>query len=92
MLFGVPKTLDAQGTAGIDPNGILNVALREVIAEVGNDMVVMADTCLDEFTDHGHCGVLDDAGNVDNDATNAIYAQLAVAQAEAGAHVVSPRV
>ncbi|MDN6411517.1 MAG: porphobilinogen synthase, partial [Yaniella sp.] len=59
-------------------------------AEVGNDMVVMADTCLDEFTDHGHCGVLDDAGNVDNDATNAIYARLAVAQAEAGAHVVSP--
>ncbi|WP_022871163.1 porphobilinogen synthase [Yaniella halotolerans] len=90
MLFGVPETLDAQGTAGIDPNGILNVALREVVAEVGNDMVVMADTCLDEFTDHGHCGVLDDAGNVDNDATNAIYAQLAVAQAEAGAHVVSP--
>ncbi|MDN6639136.1 MAG: porphobilinogen synthase [Yaniella sp.] len=90
MLFGVPETLDAQGSAGVDPNGILNVALREVVAEVGNDMVVMADTCLDEFTDHGHCGVLDDAGNVDNDATNAIYARLAVAQAEAGAHVVSP--
>ncbi|MDN5816610.1 porphobilinogen synthase, partial [Yaniella sp.] len=90
MLFGVPETLDAQGSAGVDPNGILNVALREVVAEVGEDMVVMADTCLDEFTDHGHCGVLDDAGNVDNDATNAIYARLAVAQAEAGAHVVSP--
>lgn len=90
MLFGVPETLDAQGSAGVDPNGILNVALREVVAEVGHDMVVMADTCLDEFTDHGHCGVLDDAGNVDNDATNAIYAQLALAQAEAGAHVVSP--
>lgn len=90
MLFGVPETLDAQGSAGLDPNGILNVALREVIAEVGDDMVVMADTCLDEFTNHGHCGVLDDAGNVDNDATNAIYGQLAVAQAEAGAHVVSP--
>ena len=90
MLFGVPEVLDAQGTAGVDPNGILNVAIREVIAEVGNDMVVMADTCLDEFTDHGQCGVLDDAGNVDNDATNDIYAQLALAQAEAGVHVVSP--
>ncbi|NMA53610.1 MAG: porphobilinogen synthase [Bifidobacterium sp.] len=90
MLFGVPEMLDAQGSAGVDPNGILNVALREVVAEVGEDMVVMADTCLDEFTDHGHCGVLDDSGNVDNDATNAIYARLAVAQAEAGAHVVSP--
>ncbi|OAV59468.1 porphobilinogen synthase [Enteractinococcus helveticum] len=90
MLFGVPETLDAQGSAGVDPNGILNVAIREVVAEVGNDMVVMADTCLDEFTDHGHCGVLDDAGNVDNDATNEIYANMALAQAEAGVHVVSP--
>lgn len=90
MLFGVPETLDAQGSAGVDPNGILNVAIAEVIAEVGHDMVVMADTCLDEFTDHGHCGVLDDADNVDNDATNAIYAQMAVAQAKAGVHVVSP--
>ncbi|GAA4112218.1 porphobilinogen synthase [Enteractinococcus coprophilus] len=90
MLFGVPKTLDAQGTAGVDPNGVLNVAIREVMAEVGDDMVVMADTCLDEFTDHGHCGVLDADGNVDNDATNAIYAKMAVAQAEAGVHVVSP--
>lgn len=90
MLFGVPETLDAQGSAGVDPNGILNVAIAEVIAEVGHDMVVMADTCLDEFTDHGHCGVLDHADNVDNDATNAIYAQMAVAQAKAGVHVVSP--
>lgn len=90
MLFGVPETLDAQGTEGVDPNGILNVAIREVVAEVGDDMVVMCDTCLDEFTDHGHCGVLDDAGNVDNDATNEIYAQMALAQAEAGVHVVSP--
>ena len=90
MLFGVPGTLDARGTAGVDPEGILNVALREVIAEVGNDIVVMADTCLDEFTDHGHCGVLDEHGNVDNDETNKIYARMAVAQAEAGVHVVSP--
>lgn len=90
MLFGVPETLDAQGSAGVDPNGILNVAIKEVVAEVGDDIVVMADTCLDEFTDHGHCGVLDSAGNIDNDATNEIYAQMAVAQAEAGVHVVSP--
>ncbi|GAA2026482.1 porphobilinogen synthase [Yaniella flava] len=90
MLFGVPETLDAQGSAGVDPNGILNLAIAEVVAEVGDDMVVMADTCLDEFTDHGHCGVLDAEGNVDNDATNAIYAQMAVAQAAAGVHVVSP--
>ena len=90
MLFGVPETLDARGTAGVDPDGILNVAIREVIAEVGDDLVVMADTCLDEFTDHGHCGVLDEHGNVDNDETNQIYARMAIAQAEAGVHVVSP--
>src|SRR5690625_1603689 len=72
MLFGVPERLDAQGSAGVDPQGILNLAIAEVVAEVGNEMVVMADTCLDEFTDHGHCGVLDDDGVVDNDATNEI--------------------
>ncbi len=90
MLFGVPERLDAQGSAAVDPQGILNVAIAEVVAEVGNEMVVMADTCLDEFTDHGHCGVLNDDGVVDNDATNAIYARMALAQAEAGVHVVSP--
>lgn len=90
MLFGVPEILDAHGTAGVDPHGILNTAIAEVMAEVGDDIVVMADTCLDEFTDHGHCGVLDEAGNVANDETNAIYAQMAVVQAEAGVHVVSP--
>jgi len=90
MLFGVPAHLDAQGSAAVDPEGILNVAIAEVVAEVGNDMVVMADTCLDEFTDHGHCGVLNDDGVVDNDATNAIYARMAIAQAEAGVHVISP--
>ena len=90
MLFGVPASRDATGSAGIDPDGVLNTALRDVRAEVGDDIVVMADTCLDEFTDHGHCGLLDAAGRVDNDATLAAYAQLAVAQVHAGAHVVGP--
>ena len=88
MLFGVPAGKDATGSAGIDPDGVLNVALRAVRAEVGDDIVVMSDTCLDEFTDHGHCGLLDSAGRVDNDATLAVYGQLAVAQVEAGAHLV----
>ena len=88
MLFGVPATRDATGSAGIDPDGVLNTALRDVRTEVGDDIVVMADTCLDEFTDHGHCGLLDAAGQVDNDATLAVYAQMAVAQVQAGAHVV----
>ncbi|MCU1538995.1 MAG: porphobilinogen synthase [Humibacillus sp.] len=92
MLFGVPRDADkdATGSAGIDPDGILNRALRAVRDAVGDDLVVMADTCLDEFTDHGHCGVLDDHGRVDNDATNELYAAMAVAQARAGAHVVAP--
>ncbi|MGH3720261.1 MAG: porphobilinogen synthase [Pseudonocardiaceae bacterium] len=88
MLFGVPTTRDATGSAGIDPDGVLNTALRDVRAEVGDDIVVMADTCLDEFTDHGHCGLLDAAGRVDNDATLARYAQLALAQVRAGAHLL----
>jgi porphobilinogen synthase len=88
MLFGVPATRDATGSAGIDPDGVLNTALRDVRTEVGDDIVIMADTCLDEFTDHGHCGLLDAAGRVDNDATLAVYAQMAVAQVQAGAHVV----
>ncbi len=90
MLFGVPARRDAVGSGGTDPEGILNVALRDVRAEVGDAMPVMADTCLDEFTDHGHCGVLDDQGRVDNDVTLPIYGQMAVAQADAGAHVVAP--
>jgi porphobilinogen synthase len=69
---------------------VLNVALRDVRAEVGDALVVMADLCLDEFTDHGHCGVLDDDGAVDNDATNAVYAEMALAQAAAGAHLLGP--
>jgi porphobilinogen synthase len=92
MLFGVPREedKDATGSAGIDPDGILNVALRDLAADLGDSTVLMADTCLDEFTDHGHCGVLDGSGRVDNDVTNALYVQLAVAQAKSGAHVVGP--
>ena len=92
MLFGVPRDedKDATGSAGADPGGILNVALRDLFADLGDATVLMADTCLDEFTDHGHCGVLDGSGRVDNDATNDRYVELAVAQASSGAHVVSP--
>lgn len=90
MLFGVPKHKDASGSGALDPDGILNVALRDARAEVGDDTLVMADLCLDEFTDHGHCGVLDDQGRVDNDATLEIYARMGVVQAESGAHVVGP--
>lgn len=92
MLFGVPRDedKDAIGSAGTDPDGILNVGLRDLAAEVGDATVLMADTCLDEFTDHGHCGVLDVSGRVDNDLTNTRYVELAVAQADSGAHVVGP--
>ena len=92
MIFGVPRDSDkdAVGSCGVDPDGILNVALRDLAADLGDSTVLMADTCLDEFTDHGHCGVLDASGAVDNDATNAQYVKLAVAQAESGAHVVGP--
>lgn len=91
-LFGVPAEADkdALGSVAWDPNGILNRALRQLRREFGNDVMIMADTCLDEFTDHGHCGVLAADGSVDNDATLAHYAQMAVAQAQAGAHIVSP--
>ncbi|MEN3612089.1 porphobilinogen synthase [Plantactinospora sp. ZYX-F-223] len=90
MLFGVPVAKDETGSGGIDPDGILNVAIRDVIAEVGDATVVMSDLCLDEFTSHGHCGLLAPDGTVDNDATLAAYAEMGVAQAEAGAHVVGP--
>ncbi|MFF1452554.1 porphobilinogen synthase [Streptomyces sp. NPDC058274] len=92
MLFGVPEDAnkDALGTAGTDPDGILQVALRDVRAEVGDELLVMSDLCLDEFTDHGHCGVLDAQGRVDNDATLERYAEMAQVQADAGAHVVGP--
>jgi len=90
MLFGVPATRDETGSGGIDPDGILNVAIRDVIAEVGDGTVVMADLCLDEFTSHGHCGVLAAGGDVDNDATLRQYELMALAQAQAGAHVLGP--
>jgi porphobilinogen synthase len=92
MLFGVPEDAnkDETGSAGLDPDGILNVGLRDLIAEVGDSTVVMGDLCLDEFTSHGHCGVLAEDGSVDNDATLEIYAEMAVAQATAGAHMVGP--
>ncbi|WP_432248405.1 porphobilinogen synthase [Streptomyces sanyensis] len=92
MLFGVPEDAkkDALGTAGTDPEGILQVAIRDVRAEVGDDLVVMSDLCLDEYTDHGHCGVLAADGRVDNDATLERYAEMAQVQADAGVHVVGP--
>jgi len=88
MLFGVPAEKDPFGSEGIDPGGVLNTAIRDVVAEVGNDTVVMSDLCLDEFTSHGHCGLLAPDGTVDNDATLEAYGRLAVAQAAAGAHMV----
>lgn len=90
MLFGIPETKDSQGSGALDPDGILNVAIADARSEVGDALVVMSDLCLDEFTDHGHCGVLDDRGRVDNDATLDIYRQMAVAHAEAGADMVGP--
>ncbi len=88
MLFGVPTHKDEVGSGGCDPDGILNAALRDVVSEVGDATVVMSDLCLDEFTSHGHCGVLAPDGSVDNDATLAVYADMAVAQARAGAHML----
>ena len=88
MLFGVPDRRDATGSAACDPAGVLNVAIADAVAEAGDALVVMADLCLDEFTDHGHCGVLSADGTVDNDATLEVYARMAVAQAEAGAHLL----
>ncbi|PZG16276.1 porphobilinogen synthase [Micromonospora craterilacus] len=90
MLFGVPASRDERGSGGLDPDGILNVAIRDVVAEVGDATVVMSDLCLDEFTSHGHCGLLTPTGEVDNDATLAAYAEMAVAQAAAGVGVVGP--
>ncbi|MEU1809538.1 porphobilinogen synthase [Micromonospora sp. WMMD1076] len=90
MLFGVPATRDETGSGGIDPAGVLNRAIRDVVAEAGDSTVVMSDLCLDEFTSHGHCGLLTPDGGVDNDATLAAYADMAVAQAAAGVHVVGP--
>ena len=88
MIYGIPVTKDATGSGGDDPQGVLNVALRNLRAELGDSTVLMSDLCLDEFTDHGHCGVLDAHGAVDNDATLLRYASMAVAQVEAGAHLL----
>jgi porphobilinogen synthase len=90
ILFGVPAQKDAVGSGAFDPHGIVQLALSDLRSDLGDDIVVMADLCVDEYTDHGHCGVLDDRGVVDNDATLEIYARAAVAQATAGAQVVAP--
>jgi len=90
ILFGIPSVKDEVGSGAFDPSGIVQVALRELQKEVGNDMVLMADLCVDEYTSHGHCGVLNKNGDVDNDATLDIYCRAALAQATAGAQVVAP--
>jgi porphobilinogen synthase len=90
ILFGVPATKDPEGSGAWDPDGIVQLALADLRAEVGDDVVLMADLCVDEYTDHGHCGTLAADGTVDNDRTIAGYARAAVAQADAGAHVVAP--
>jgi porphobilinogen synthase len=90
MLFGIPEEKDAIGSGATDPHGILNLAITDVVAEVGDQLTVMSDLCLDEFTDHGHCGVLDPDGNIDNDRTLEVYAAMAVAQAAAGVDLVAP--
>jgi porphobilinogen synthase len=88
MLFGVPAVRDARGSGADDPRGILNVATEALAAEVGDALVVQTDLCLDEFTDHGHCGVLAADGSVDNDATLERYASMALAQARAGSQLL----
>ncbi|MFJ8628793.1 porphobilinogen synthase [Kitasatospora sp. NPDC093550] len=90
MLFGVPEVQDATGSEGTNPDGILQQAIRDVVSEVGDSLVVMSDLCLDEYTDHGHCGVLAADGSVDNDATLERYAEMARVQADAGVHLVGP--
>jgi len=90
ILFGIPAVKDARGSGADDPAGIVQLALADVVAEVGDDLVVMTDLCLDEYTDHGHCGLLTETGEVDNDATLERYAAAAVAQARAGTSVVAP--
>jgi len=90
ILFGIPAVKDARGSGADDPEGIVQLALADVVAEVGDALAVMSDLCLDEYTDHGHCGLLTPDGEVDNDATLERYASAAVAQARAGTHVVAP--
>jgi porphobilinogen synthase len=90
ILFGVPEHKDDVGSGSCDPGGIVQLALADLVGDVGDTMVLMADLCVDEYTSHGHCGVLDARGEVDNDATLDIYVRAALAQAAAGAHVVAP--
>jgi porphobilinogen synthase len=90
VLFGIPSVKDARGSGADDPFGIVQLAVQDLVAEVGSDIVLMTDLCLDEYTDHGHCGLLLPDGDVDNDATLERYASAAVAQATAGSHVVAP--
>ena len=90
ILFGVPATKDAEGSGAWDPTGIVQVALQDLRQEVGDELVLLADLCLDEYTDHGHCGVLVDGVTVDNDATIELYGRVGVAQATAGADIVAP--
>nr|WP_275887096.1 porphobilinogen synthase [Nocardioides sp. 616] len=90
MLFGIPEVKDAVGSGAIDPSGILNLAINDVVAEVGDGLTVMSDLCLDEFTDHGHCGLLTPDGRIDNDKTLGAYAEMALAQADAGVDMVGP--
>ena len=90
ILFGVPSEKDAVGSGASDPNGIVQLALGDLRAEVGDDVVVMTDLCVDEYTDHGHCGIVDEHGSVDNDATLDLYVRAALAQARAGSQVVAP--
>jgi porphobilinogen synthase len=90
MLFGIPEHKDAVGSGAVDPAGILNLAITDVVGEVGDTLTVMSDLCIDEFTDHGHCGVLTPDGRVDNDATLAVYADMARAHADAGVDMVGP--
>jgi porphobilinogen synthase len=90
ILFGIPAVKDGRGSAADDADGIVQLALGDLAADLGTDTVLMADLCLDEYTDHGHCGILTPDGEVDNDATLERYAAIAVAQARAGAHVVAP--
>ena len=90
MIFGLPEHKCEAGSAALDPDGILNLAIADVAAEVGDELTVMSDLCLDEFTDHGHCGLLTDDGRVDNDATLEVYAEMALAHAAAGVSFVGP--
>jgi porphobilinogen synthase len=90
ILFGIPEVKDARGSGADDPQGIVQLALQDVVSDVGDATVVMTDLCLDEYTDHGHCGLLSASGDVDNDATLSRYASAALAQARAGSQVVAP--